>query len=152
MALVDQGPHDAIAEALDDTILYIIRRRDFELLLKKKPQLTMQITKLIGRRRRELENQLESLVFRNVSSRLAILLLSLAEKHGISDSQGIILNIKLAQQELANLIGTARETTSATLNEFKRLGIIDIQCRRIKVLDLSRLKEIAVASFVMQPF
>lgn len=143
MALVDEGPRDTIAEALDDMLLCVIRRRDFEILLRKKPELAMRVTKLIGVRRREIENQLENLVFRSASSRLALLLMSLAEKHGVRDSRGIILNVKLSQQELANLIGTARETTSALLNEFKRLGIIDIQHRRIKVLNQWELKKIA---------
>ena len=106
----------------------------------------MRVTKLIGLRRRHIENQLENLVFRSASSRLAVLLLSLGEIHGVRDSRGIILNIKLSQQELANLIGTARETTSALLNEFKRLGFIDIQHRRIKLLESWRLKKIADAT------
>ncbi|MCZ6679603.1 MAG: Crp/Fnr family transcriptional regulator [Candidatus Poribacteria bacterium] len=145
MALIDEGPRHTIAETLDDSLLCIIRRRDFELMLKKKPDLAMRVTKLIGIRRREIENQLENLVFRSAPSRLALLLMSLAEKHGVRDSRGIILNMKLSQQELANLIGTARETTSALLNEFKRLSIIDIQHRRIKILDQWQLKKIADA-------
>ncbi len=145
MALVDTGPRETIAETLDDTLLCVIRRRDFEILLHKKPSLALRITKLIGVRRREIENQLENLVFRSAPSRLALLLMSLAEKHGVRDSRGIILNVKLSQQELANLIGTARETTSALLNEFKRLGFIDIQNRRIKILDQWQLKKVADA-------
>ena len=145
MALIDEGPRDTIAETLEDSYICVVRRRDFELLLKKKPDLAMHVTKLIGMRRREIENQLENLVFRNAPSRLALLLMSLAEKYGVRDSQGIILNVKLSQQELANLIGTARETTSALLNEFKRLGFIDIRSRRIKILDQWRLKKIADA-------
>ena len=104
----------------------------------------MHVTKLIGLRRREIENQLENLVFRNAPSRLASLLMSLAEKHGVRDSQGIILNVKLSQQELANLIGTARETTSALLNEFKRLGFIEIR-NRPKILEQWQLKKTADA-------
>ena len=145
MALIDEGPRGTIAETLDDSDICVIRRRDFEMLLKKKPDLAMHVTKLIGLRRREIENQLENLVFRNAPSRLAALLMSLAEKHGVRDSQGIILNVKLSQQELANLIGTARETTSALLNEFKRLGFIDIRHRRIKILEQWQLKKIADA-------
>ena len=76
---------------------------------------------------------------------LPFLLMSLAEKHGVRDSQGIILNVKFSQQELANLVGTARETTSALLNEFKRLGLIDIRNRRIKILEQWQLKKIADA-------
>ena len=151
MALVDDSPRDTIAETLADSMLCVTRRRDFELFLKKKPELVMRVTKLIGIRRRRIENQLENLVFRSASSRLALLLLSLGERHGVHDSRGIILNIKLSQQELANLIGTARETTSALLNEFKRLGFINIQRRRIKLLKSWRLKKIADARMTDLP-
>ena len=145
MALIDEEPRGTIVETLDDSDICMIRRRDFEMLLKKKPDLAMHVTKLIGLRRREIENQLENLVFRNAPSRLAALLMSLAERHGVRDSQGITLNVKLSQQELANLIGTAHETTSALLNEFKRLGFIDIRYRRIKILGQWQLKKIADA-------
>lgn len=145
MALIDDGPRGTIAETLDDSDICVIRRRDFEMLLKKKPDLAMHVTKLIGLRRREIENQLENLVFRTAPSRLAALLMSLAEKYGVRDSQGIILNVKFSQQELTNLIGTAQETTSALLNEFKRLGFIDIRHRRIKILEQWQLKKIADA-------
>ena len=102
MALVDDGPRDTIAEALDDTCLFVICRRDFESLLHKEPTLAWDIIKLIGRRRREIENQLENLAFRRVSARLALLLMSLAERHGVCDSRGTILNVKLPQHELVH--------------------------------------------------
>jgi CRP-like cAMP-binding protein len=105
----------------------------------------MRTTKLIGVRRRAIENQLENLVFRSVSSRLALLLISLTERYGVRDSRGIMLSVKLSQQKLAYLIATVRETTSALLNEFERLGFIDIRHRRIKILDQWALKKIADA-------
>ncbi len=145
MALSDEGPRDTIAETLDDTLLCVIRRREFKILLRKKPELTMRTTKLIGLRRRAIENPIENLVFRSVSSRLALLLISLTERHGDRDSRGIVLHVKFSQQKLAYLIATARETTSALLNEFERLGLIDIRHRRITILDQWALKKIAVA-------
>ena len=60
MALIDEGPRNTIAETLDDALLCVIRRRDFEFLLKKKPELALRVTKLIGVRRREIKNQLET--------------------------------------------------------------------------------------------
>ena len=95
MALVDDSPRDTIAETLDDSLLCVMRRRDFELLLRKKPDLAMRVTKLIGARRRQIENQLENLVFRSAPSRLALLLIFLGGRYGVHDSRGIILNIKL---------------------------------------------------------
>ena len=103
----------------------------------------MRTNIFVGVKRQSIENQLENLVFRSVSSRLALLLISLAEKDGVRESRGITLSVKLSQQKLARLIATERETTHGVLNEFERLGYIEIRFRRIKILNQWALKKIA---------
>lgn len=143
MAQFEEGRIDTIAETLDETMLCVIRRRNFGILLRKKPELKMRTTIIVGVKRQLIENQLENLVFRGVSSRLALLLISLAEKDGVRDSRGITLSIKLSGQKLARLTATDRETTNNVLNEFERLGHIEIRHRRIKILNQWALKKIA---------
>jgi CRP/FNR family transcriptional regulator len=53
------------------------------------------------------------------------------------------IDVKLTHQELANLIGSTRETTTATLNELKRLGFIEMEKRRLIVVDQSGLEAVA---------
>lgn len=143
MALFEETPRDTIAETLDETLLCVIRRRNFGILLRKKPELTMRTTIFVGVKRQSIENQLENLVFRSVSSRLALLLITLAEKDGVRESRGITLSVKLSGQKLARLTATPRETTSPLLNEFERLGYIEIRHRQIKILNQWALKKIA---------
>lgn len=143
MAMFEEEPYGTIAETLNDTLLCVIRRRDFGILLRKKPELTMRTTIFVGVQRRAIENRLENLVFRSVSSRLALLLISLAEKDGVRNSRVITLSVKLSEQKLARLTATSRETTSPLLNEFERLGYIEIRHRRIKILNQWALKKIA---------
>ena len=145
MQAVNDPAGGTIAETLDESLVCSIRRRDFELFLKKKSELAMRVTKLIGLRRRRIENPLERLLFRTVSSRFALFLLSLAGSYVAHDSRGIVLSVKLSEQELSNLIGSASETTSALLKELGRLNIIRIRSRRIMVLDQWRLKKLADA-------
>ena len=142
-AMFEEEPDGAIAETLDDTLLCVIRRRDFGILLRKKPELAMRTAIMVGMKRLFIENRLENLVFRSVSSRLALLLISLAEKDGVRESRGIMLNVKLSEKKLARLTATARETTSPLLNEFERLGYIEIRHRRIRILNQWALKKIA---------
>ena len=142
-AMFEEEPHGTIAETLDDTLLCVIRRRDFGILLRKKPELAMRAAIMVGVKRRLIENRLENLVFRSVSSRLALLLNSLAEKNGIRESRGITLSVKLSEPKLARLTATPRETTSPLLNEIERLGHIEIRRRRIKILNQWALKKIA---------
>lgn len=141
----DDGPRDVIAETLDDSLLYVMRRRDFELFLKKKPDLTMRLAKILCTRRKQVQNHLENLVFRTASSRLACLLLSLADGGGVHNSNGMELRVKLSRTDLAKLTGTARETIIDLLNELERLNVIDVQGRQIRLLNQWKLKRIADA-------
>ena len=141
----DDEPSDTIAETLDDSTIYVMRRRDFELFLKKKPDLATRLTKFATTRRRRIQNHLENLAFRTASSRLAFLLLSLADGGGVHNSNGMELRVKLSKTHLAKLIGTARETASDLLNGLKRLNIIEIKGRRIWLLNQWKLKKIADA-------
>ena len=137
----DDEPRDTIAETLDDSLIYVMRRRDFELFLKKKPDLAMRLTRFAPTRRRHIQNRLDNLAFRTVSSRLAFLLLFLADGGGVHNSNGMELRVKLSRGDLAKLTGTAQETISDLLNELKRLNIIEAQGRRIRPPESVETKE-----------
>ena len=64
-------------------------------------------------RRRDLEAKVEQLIFKDVGSKLAELLLRLGAEHGI-ENRGLVLGLKITHQEMANLIGSTRETRHAT--------------------------------------
>ncbi|HDZ26524.1 MAG TPA: Crp/Fnr family transcriptional regulator [Candidatus Aminicenantes bacterium] len=140
MALVDDSPSGTIAETMDETHICVISRKNFEALLTQKPELAFQITKLIGLRRKELETKIEDLIFRDVHSRLAHLLLRLAQEHGLKRDRGILVNIKLTHYEIASLIGSTRETTTVCLNDFKKEGLLDFDRRKILLLNEAELK------------
>ena len=141
----DNVPRDTIAETLDDTLLYVMRRRDFELFLKKKPDLTMRLTRFARARREDIHNHLENLVFRTASSRLACLLLYFAGGGGVHNSTGMELRVKLSRADLAKLTGAVRETIDDLLKELERLSIIEVRGRRIRLLNQWKLKKIADA-------
>ncbi len=134
MDVLDDSPRDTIAEALDDTYICVIKREDFEALLKRKPDLSFKLTKLIGLRLKRIGTRIEDLVFKDVNTRLANLLLDLSQKYGVKEKEGIQIGIKITHQEMANLIGSTRETVSMTLGEFKRQGLIDLEGRKILIL------------------
>jgi CRP-like cAMP-binding protein len=98
------------------------------------------MTQLLARRRLELENKLETLVFRDVTSKLAELLLNLAEEYGVEDARGTLVALKITHQELANLIGSTRETVSLTLSQFKKKNLICSEGRRVIISDAESLR------------
>jgi CRP/FNR family transcriptional regulator, cyclic AMP receptor protein len=142
LEVLEGSPRDTVAEALEDISICVIQRKDFEEVLRKNPDLTIRLTKLIGFRLKKIENRIEDLVFRDVPTRLAHLLLSLSKEFGEENKDGVRLGVKMTHQELANLIGSTRETVSATLNDFKRQGLIRQDHHAITVRDKQRLSEI----------
>ncbi len=142
LEVLEGSPRDTVAEALDDISICVLQRKDFEEVLQKNPDLTIRLTKLIGSRLKKIESRIEDLVFRDVPTRLAHLLLSLSRDFGEQKEDGVRLNVKMTHQELANLIGSTRETVSATLNDFKRQGLIQQDHHAITIRDQERLASI----------
>jgi CRP/FNR family cyclic AMP-dependent transcriptional regulator len=135
-------PRETAAEALDDAMICVIRREDFDRYLTMHPNITVKLTKLIGLRLRRIQSRIEDLVFRDVPARLAHLLLELGKSDGAQEPRGIRIKAKLTHQEMANLIGCSRETVSATLGQFRDEGLLQLDGRTMTILDpkgLSRL-------------
>ncbi len=138
--LVDGSPREEMAEAMESSILSIIGRKYFEALLAANANLGLQMTKLLAKRRLYLENKVETLVFRDVTSKLAELLLDLADEYGVEDSRGTLIALKITHQELANLIGSTRETVSLTLSQFKRKDLVTTEGRKVIITNSESLR------------
>jgi CRP-like cAMP-binding protein len=138
--LIEGGPREEMAEAMENSMITELERADVERLLQNHAQLGFQLTRILAQRRRELENKLETLVFRDVTSKLAELLLALAEEYGVEDSRGTMVALKITHQELANLIGSTRETVSLTLSQFKRKHLICTEGRKVIISDAESLR------------
>jgi len=138
--LLDGGPRTEMAEAVENVLLSEIDRMHYEELIHSHPQLGLAMTRLMIARRRELENKVEALVFRDVSSKLAELLVKLGNEYGVDDARGTLVALKITHQELANLIGSTRETVSLTLSTFKRKKLIQTEGRKVIISDSEALK------------
>ena len=135
MSLLGQRMHNTFAEAITDCTICVMSRSDLERLILTRPQIALRILEITGNRLRETEEQLEALAFKSIPARLAALLLRLAR-----DGDEVA---GLTHQDLAEMIGTYRETTTQTLNDMKAQGIVAIGRRRITILDKEKLAEIA---------
>ncbi len=144
LEVLEDAPRSTSAETLDDTLICVIPRKDFDQYLAMHPNVTVKLTKLIGLRLRKIQSRVEDLVFRDVPARLAHLLVELSKSDGVKEGNGIRLKAKLTHQEMANLIGCSRETVSSTLGQFRDDGLVRLDGRTITILNekgLSRLLE-----------
>lgn len=140
MSLVGQGMHNTFAEAIDKCTLCVMSRPDIERLIKEKPAVAFRFVEALGTRLAQLETRLEDLAFRSVPTRLADLLLQLAQEQGDIDRVS-----GYTHQDLSEMLGTYRETITQTLNEFKSQGMIGIGRKQVELLDPVGLRVLASA-------
>lgn len=140
-ALFGDQPRKYYAEALDDAYICTINKDEFEKIASRNPMVSLRLAHIVEQRLEEAQEQIENLVFFDVQTRLAKLLLKLADIHGERVPGGVQIGIRLTHEDLASLIGSTRETTSKILNEFKTAGHIDVQKRQIILLDQKALAD-----------
>ncbi len=143
MALIGQGMEDNFAEALEDCELYVLNRREVRDLLLTDPRVARRLLDLVGRRLTDTERRLEEFAFKSVPQRLASLLLQLNQGVTMPSGEAPALPAHYTHQQLAEMIGTYRETVTKVLNDFRRRGLIRTERGRIIVLDPEALKKMA---------
>jgi CRP-like cAMP-binding protein len=143
LVMIDGGPREEMAEAMENALITELERGEFERLVQKEGVIGYRLAKVIAQRRREVENKIEQLIFKDVNAKLAELLLRLATEYGIEDSRGTLVSLKITHQEMANLIGSTRETVSLTLSQFKRRGLIQTDGRKVILADREGLRALA---------
>jgi len=144
LCLFESGPHSTLATALEDSEIFTIKCSDLANYMAEEPAMVKTLGKHVGEKIRVLEQKLSELVFKDVSQRLAGLLLDLAQDYGQTLPTGErMIEMKITHQDLAGLIGSTRETTTTTLNQFRERGLIDFRRREIVVRDVEGLETAA---------
>jgi CRP-like cAMP-binding protein len=141
LALLETQPRNEYAEAVEDAEILALPRDELLAIMEQRPDIALHVTKLVGLRRRRIENRLRNILFRSNHERVAALLLELVETHGEQQPDGWQIVLELSHQDLASLIGATRETVTLTLGKLKRERLIKLHRRRIKVLDRDRLAQ-----------
>ena len=137
MPLLGQQLHNTFAEAAEESVICVMSRKDLERLFLSKPMVALRVLDITGRRLRDAEERLKTMAFKGIPARLASLLLMLAE-----DNDGMEV-VGLTHQDLAETVGTYRETATQVLNDLKAQGLIDIGRKRIRILDPEGLLAVA---------
>jgi CRP/FNR family transcriptional regulator, cyclic AMP receptor protein len=141
--LLDGGPREEMVEAMEPCTAVEIPQEQLDHLLKANVDVAYPFIRTLITRRRDLEAKVEQLIFKDVGSKLAELLLRLGSEHGIENKKGLVLGLKITHQEMANLIGSTRETVSLTLSQFKRKGYITTEGRKVILADTEGLRALA---------
>jgi CRP/FNR family transcriptional regulator len=137
------GARDDEAVAHEDSALLWWPRESFERWLATHPEMIPAVLELAGDPGRRLASRLALVTVNGARTRLARLLLDLSDRFGVRDSRGVIVDLRLTHREMAALIGATRETVSVAMVEMRAHGTVASEGRRVVLLDLPALREIA---------
>lgn len=144
MRLLGQTPvPEAYAETIDAAVICTITPDELRRVVERYPIIGVNIITFLSSRLREAERELEAMAYQRVGQRLARKLVDLAQRFGVETVRGTLIQARLTQQELAEMIGTTRETLAHTLADFRRRDLLDTTHHEVVIRDAERLCELA---------
>jgi CRP/FNR family transcriptional regulator, cyclic AMP receptor protein len=138
MSLLDGKTSPATVSAMEDAKIISVSGSDFHKYLLHNERVMLQIINVLCARLRQVW-QTQSLSSSTADARIRMGIYQLAKRHGIRDAHGTIIDLKITHQELAEMVGTSRETVTRVLARLKDQGILEIDQRRMTLLDADAL-------------
>jgi CRP-like cAMP-binding protein len=145
MAIIGQQMHDQFAEALDPCTICLMSRVDVQQFLLSDPRVAMRIAETLSQRLMQVEQRLSDAVLKNVPQRVlgTILLLARNDQQNRWGLNRNRVEIRFTHEQLAEYVGTYRETVTKILNELRDQGAIELKRGKIIVPDLAALEALA---------
>ncbi|MBC5824653.1 MAG: Crp/Fnr family transcriptional regulator [Candidatus Eremiobacteraeota bacterium] len=140
MGVLDASPRSATIKALGEAHVAVLARDDFLDLLGKSPQMGVSLVLALSGRLRATNQAMQAAAYQDIRTRLASLLINLQKNFGEQTPAGTRLTLRLTNQEMANMVGTTRETVNRMLNRFWDEKLIDMKTANIVVTDGDRLQ------------
>lgn len=140
VVLMDGGPYPATAEVIESGQIGMLVNADVENLIRTNSEIAVKLLKILSKRLRLAQIQVRDLALKDTYGRLASMLLMLGKDHGEETADGVKIDLPLNRQELANLIGTTRETVTRVLGDFKKYKCIDLDKQAIIITNEDKLK------------
>lgn len=142
-ALLEEGRYQDSAAALESSVVAFIPKEDFLDVLATSSVLTRRLLKTLSHEFSVMVNNLALLTQRSVRERLALQLVVLREKYKESSVDGRAGAINMSREDLASIVGSSRENIVRVLSEFKEMGILSTQGRKIIIHDVVALVKMA---------
>ncbi|MCI0397510.1 MAG: Crp/Fnr family transcriptional regulator [Chloroflexi bacterium] len=142
LALLDDSPRSATAEAIEPTETLTLHRDEFMNYIDNNPAFAHHVLYILARRIRHLNNQISDIFFLDLPGRLARILLHLADQHGRNTDKGVVIDISLTQTDLAEMTGATRVSINKALGRFRRAKWVKIDGRQVTILDRKALQNL----------
>ena len=137
-SFIQNIPYQESATAIQDTELVGVSKQELKDVLDNNHKITLELIQLLTDDLSGARDQLLDMAYSSVSKKTASTILKFAEKLNSKSGEAI----RISRNDLASVAGIATETLIRTLSSFKKEGLIEIEARNIKILDLQRLQQI----------
>ena len=141
ISFFDPGPRTASAITVSDTEVLSLAHGHLRGFLRDNAQASVAMLGALAHRLRRTNDNVADLVFTDVPGRVAKALLDLAERFGVDDGNGLLVQHELTQEELAQLVGASRETVNKALADFASRGWLRLEARSVRLLEVERLRK-----------
>ncbi len=138
--LASRRTRELRVQALEPSLICHLHRRDLEMLVRKKPEVGLRLARLLGERLVSMEARWADLASKEVSARLASMLLLLVESEGVVTPEGYRISTRYTHQQLATMIGAKREAVTRALGRLREEGAVRLKNRYIYATDMEALK------------
>lgn len=135
MSLMDGKPRSATVISIEDSELRLLRRNDFIKLVEEHPGIALKLLEELTTRLRKADERIESLAILDVTGRVAGILLQLADERGEKTDNGVVIKSRPTHQELANMVGTTRETVTRVLKQLENKKYINMSGKDLQIFD-----------------
>ena len=126
MSLIDGKTTPASVISTEDSLIAIISKKDFFLIVFSQNRVTQNLLEILCSRLRKSWDTIQLLNFNNASERTKMLFLMLSDEYGEKTAEGIVLNIKLTHQDISDMTGLTRETVTRVLDKLQKNNEIAI--------------------------
>jgi CRP-like cAMP-binding protein len=124
VAVLRNFPYPANAVAMEDSEILKISRKNLMRLVDRFPNLMFCIALQLGDRMKSSFDSLKNIALERVEARIAALLLKLGNKVGVETREGLLIDMRLTKQDVADMVGTTVETSIRTFSKFKKDGLV----------------------------
>lgn len=136
--------YPATAMVLEDVLVGMIRNEDLEKIVQENGNIALSLIKELNRRLYYAQMKIKDMALHDVNGRVAKVLLDLAYRYGKKNSRGIQIDLKMTKTEIANIVGTSRETVSRSLSQLKTDEVIDMKGKLVFIKSLEDLEELSL--------
>ncbi len=146
MSLLDGNARSATVTTMEPCRFLAIWRADFQTFLRQRPHVALALLQALSMRLRATNDMVGNLSFLNLPARLARILLNLGQTYGKQTGEGVVIGLKLSQEELGHLVGVSRETVNRQVRLWVDSGIVEVDHGTLILKDSDALFREALAA------